>query len=148
MQLAKQTKRLIAGAVALVAIPVLGIGIATSAQATNCGSDSGGDNVTVVKGAYQADFCAYGEELHIFDRDTDGDAAVAYVKVYDWIPRQGWYLEDSDRFVVSNGYDMKNLGTPDGSGNIDENQKVSIMICRGYASAPGDNCSPWESGLS
>lgn len=152
----KHRRWLSAAAAALVIAPFTGITTAQAdTQPRNECIDSGQDaSASKFDGAYTASFDAYGEELTVKDHASDGDAAVAYVKVYHFwrcrldIPE--WYddPEDSDRMVMSIGEDTYNLGTPDGSGDVDEDELVEIQICRGYKSVPGDNCSAWESGIA
>lgn len=152
-------RSLAAVAAALVVAPLAVTGAAAQADVqASPGSaciESGKDTrASKFDGAYTASFDAYGEELTVKDHASDGDAAVAYVRVYDFwrcrldIPEWYDFTEDTDRFVMSIGEDTYNLGTPDGSGDIDEDDLVEIMVCRGYKSIPGDNCSPWRSGIA
>ncbi|MFC7625042.1 hypothetical protein [Microlunatus sp. GCM10028923] len=141
--------RIAAGGAALVAIPALAMVTALPSHA----DEDPGTNATARHGAYKAVFKhagPEGETLQVYDNASDGDAAVAYVKFYGGAP-EGHKppLVDEDRFVVTDGYANLNLRSGDsGQYDVPEERGVKIMICRGYKSLPGDNCSPWASGLS
>lgn len=138
--------RIVAGGAALVAIPALAMVTAVPSQAETRGS-----NETVRHGNYKAVFHhtgSKGETLEVFDSSSgDGDAAVAYVKFYlkrPW-PPVGSPVKDTDKLVVTTGYDRFNLRDGDsGSYDVGEGTPVEIMVCRGVKEIPGDNCSPWE----
>ena len=144
----KFISRIAAGGAALLAIPVLGLATAQVSHA-----EAKGSNETVTKGAYKAVFHhtgSKGETLAVSDNATDGDAAVAYVQFYAPGPNgRPPRLVDSDRLIVTNGYRSFNLREYDhGSYDVPEGHGVRIMICRGYKSIPGDNCSPWGWGTA
>ncbi|HVX44089.1 MAG TPA: hypothetical protein VHC49_09380 [Mycobacteriales bacterium] len=141
------TKRIAAGLAAAAGIVTLGLtGPAAAATHTDT---AGGSDVTVTKGAYKAVFHHTGKEgetLQVYDNATDGDAAVAYVRMR--LLSLG-NVTDKDRLVVTNGYHNFNLREGDsGKYDIPEGREVDVMICRGYASIPGDNCSDWKAGVS
>lgn len=141
--------RIAAAGAALLAIPALGF---ATAQPASAQADS--HNQTVTKGAYKAVFHhtgSKGETLEVFDNATDGDAAVVYVKFYSQVPEhKPWgKAKDTDRFVVTNGYASFNLRKYDsGKYDVPEYDGVEIMVCRGYPSIPGDNCSEEEFGIA
>ena len=140
--------RIAAGGAALVAISAIAVVTAPPSYA-----ESRGSNATARHGAYKAVFKhsgPEGETLQVYDDATDGYAAVAYVKFFGQAP-EGHIppVWDYDRFVVSDGYENLNLRYGDsGSYDVPEGRGVKIMICRGYKSMPGDNCSPWEGALA
>lgn len=110
--------------------------------------------MTVTKGAYKAVFHhtgSEGETLQVYDNATDGDAAVAYLQIWTRPGSAGQrpVRTDTDRLVVTNGHHNFNLREGDsGSYDIPENREIDVMICRGYASIPGDDCSDWRIGFS
>lgn len=141
----KQAKRLVALAAAVLMGTLVALGTAGSASAANINActvvweyhsmqtptpaDSGGKdawinakcNGTVI---YKVNFNAYGEELRLEDRLSDGYAAKANVRVYN----TSGTLVDSDTFKNA-GSKTYNLGTPDGSGDIAEGFTVYIQLC-------------------
>jgi hypothetical protein len=157
----KQTRRLLTGAVALAAVPGIGLATAQSTSATTSGVWSSqqlssccttvGSNEWVAHGGYKAFFehtGPEGETLKVWNPSGDGDAAVAYVQ----FAAQGDpddIATDSDRFVVSEHYHNFNLREYDsGPYDVREDFHVYIKICRGYASIPGDNCDGYDTGVS
>lgn len=85
-------------------------------------------------------FDPYGETLELDDQFTDGHEARADVVVSDPITER---VLDRDTLFTS--YRGKfNLGTPDGTGDIQEELTVSIRVCQHGTGI----CSPWENGLS
>lgn len=88
---------------------------------------------------YRAEFAAYGEVLTLQDLASDGYHAKAYVNVYD---EHGTHV-DKDTFILpeDTGRETYNLGTPDGTGNIPEDHKVTIQVC-----IDGAGCSQKISG--
>ncbi len=140
--------RIVAGGAGLLAIPALALATAQPSYA-----EDPGNNATARHGAYQAVFKHTGpgdETLRVYDNASDGYAAVAYVKFYGGAP-EGHKppLVDEDRLVVTDGYHNFNLRSGDsGQYDVPEERGVKIMVCRGYKEIPGDNCSPWASGLS
>jgi hypothetical protein len=157
----KQTSKLITGAVALAAIPAVGLTTAQSSSAIASGPGSTpqpsscctteGSNEWVAHGDYKAFFKhtgPEGETLQVWNPSGDGDAAVAYVTfAIQGDPND--LATDSDRFVVSEHYHNFNLREYDsGPYDVREDQHVYIKICRGYASIPGDNCDGYDTGVS
>lgn len=152
MRLGNRAKRLIAGMVATVAIPTAILFTAPSSQAaSSCPNDPGSSrNASVNKFGddYTAFFCAYGETLTVNDNKQDGYAAVVYVEM--WEPKDPCCMQgtDDDDFVVDD-YRKINLRWQDeGEYNIPEGHRVRIMVCRGYKSIPGDNCSSKDLGIA
>jgi hypothetical protein len=92
--------------------------------------------------SYYIHFDPYGEMLTLSDRMRDGHAARGEVLVYDLNGR----LVDEDTFYA--GVDESprtiNLGTPDGSGNIEENYKVWIRVCINETST----CTSYVRGIA
>ncbi|MFC4337001.1 hypothetical protein [Salininema proteolyticum] len=81
---------------------------------------------------YKVNFNAYGEELRLEDRHTDGRRARTIVEVYN-----GDNLKDTDVFANA-GTETYNLGTPDGSGNIPEGYRVEMRLCVGDIGCSSD----------
>lgn len=81
-------------------------------------------------------FDPWGEELQLRDMNTDGDRAVAFVRVF-----RGSYIIDEDDFYSGEPYKYYQLGTPDGTGDIDEGVTVEFKLCR-----EGFQCTGWTRG--
>ncbi len=144
----KLISRIAAGGAALLAIPVLGLATAQVSHA-----EAKGSNETVTKGAYKAVFHHTGSQggdaggVRQLDRRRRRGGLRAVLRTGP--QRSSARLVDSDRLIVTNGYRSFNLREYDhGSYDVPEGHGVRIMICRGYKSIPGDNCSPWGWGTA
>ena len=82
-----------------------------------------------LEGAYFARFYAVGERLLLQDRWADGRRLEAEVRVYRHADADGNPYDriDVDRFFVGS-LDVKQLGTPDGTGDIAEGRWIALRI--------------------
>ncbi|MFC7625934.1 hypothetical protein [Microlunatus sp. GCM10028923] len=138
--------RVLAGAAGVAATATMlsiGPAPATADTRANCGSDSGGKNVTAKFGSnYVAKFCARGEMLHVSDGVTDGKAAYAYVRVLRPDPHSpdGWIHYDSDSFKVP-WQASYGLDSPDSASGTPEGYPVGVQVCKGAKKKDESNCS-------
>lgn len=143
----KKIKGLIAGAIALAA--TLSIGI-PAAQASSTREIPHSNATAKYGNSYEAKFyhtSSKGEILKVYDRQTDGDAAVAYVEICKY-STHGYPVDcDKDRLVATSSPRTFNLRYGDsGKYDIPERYWVDVKICRGYASQ--GRCSDTAYGTS